>query len=161
MKLTFALVAMLALAAPFVVAQDTADKPVTADKQVKFDPTRDAAKDIAYGVALAKKENKRVLLDVGGEWCPWCHKLDKMFKEDKEVAEYLKAKYVVIKINMSQENENKEVLSKYPEIPGYPHLFVLGQDGKLLRSQGTGDLETGDHHDHEKVMTFLKKWAGE
>lgn len=136
-----------------------AQTPVAADKQEKFDPKRDAAKDIATGIEIAKKQKKRVLLDVGGEWCPWCHKLDKMFKEDKEVAAFLKGKYVVIKINYSQENENKDVLSKYPEVKGYPHLFVLDSKGKLLHSQDTGLLETGDHHDHDKVMTFLKKWA--
>ena len=117
-----------------ISASGLCQKTVTADKQEKFDPTRDSAKDITYGIELAKKQNKRVLLDVGGEWCPWCKKLDKMFKEDKEVGEYLKSKYVVIKVNFSSENENKAVLSKYPEIPGYPHLFVLDEQGKLLHS---------------------------
>lgn len=130
-------------------------------KREKFDPNRDAVKDIAAGCAKAKKEGKRVILDVGGEWCPWCHKLDAMFHDNKTVADFLKANYVVVKVNFSQENENKEVLSKYPKIEGYPHLFVLDGDGKLLHSQDTGKLETGDHHDEEKVMTFLKKWAPE
>lgn len=136
-----------------------AQTTVRADRQLKFDPSRDAAADIAFGIELAKKSNKRVLLDVGGEWCPWCKKLDAMFHTDKEVAETLAKNFVVIKVNYSQENENKKVLSKYPEIPGYPHLFVLDGKGKLLHSQDTGLLETGDHHDHDKVMTFLKKWA--
>lgn len=130
----------------------------TAERE-KFDPKRDAAKDISAGVAKAKKENKRVILDVGGEWCGWCHKLDKMFREDVEVAKILKAKYIVVKVNFSPENENKAVLAKYPKIVGYPHLFVLDKEGKLLHSQDTGLLETGANHDHDKVMTFLKKWA--
>ena len=125
----------------------------------KFDPNRDAAKDISDGLTKAKKEHKRVILDVGGEWCGWCHKLDKLFREDEAIAKVLKDNYVVVKVNFSQENENKEVLSKYPEIKGYPHLFVLEDAGKLLHSQDTGLLETGPNHDPEKVMTFLKKWA--
>lgn len=132
---------------------------VTADKQVKFDPNRDAAADIAFGVKLAKKEGKRVILDVGGEWCGWCKKLDKMFKEDELVKAALAKHYVLIKVNFSMENKNEKVLSKYPEIKGYPHLFVLDANGKLLHSQDTGLLETGDHHDHDKVMAFLTKWA--
>lgn len=140
-------------------AQVAEKKQVSADKQEKFDPSRDAAADIKAGVAIAKKSGKRVILDVGGEWCPWCKKLDKMFREDEDVAKILKDNYVVVKVNFSQENENKTVLSRYPEISGYPHLFVLDSNGKLLHSQDTGLLETGDHHDHDKVMTFLKKWA--
>jgi thioredoxin-related protein len=125
-----------------------------------FDPSRDAKKDIADGVKLAAKQHKRVLIDVGGDWCPWCHKLDGTFHKDAEIAKFLSEKYVVVKVNFSPENENKEVLSKFPKIPGYPHLFVLDSTGKLLQSQDTGLLETGDHHDHDKVMAFLKKWSG-
>ena len=46
-----------------------------------------------------------------------------------------------MKVNFSPENENKELLSKYPQIPGYPHIFVLDSGGNLLHSQFTGDLE--------------------
>ncbi len=128
-------------------------------KEKIFDPSRDAAADLAAGLKLATKEKKRVLVDVGGNWCGWCHKLDKLFKSDAEIAKVLKAKYVIVKINFSPENENKAVLSKFPTISGYPHLFVLDAKGKLLHSQDTGLLETGPAHDPEKVMDFLKKWA--
>lgn len=169
MKVSYTLVAFVAVVLPSLAsAQATTVAPartpaVAAVRQTQgeklFDPTRDAAKDIEKGIALAKKQNKRVILDVGGNWCPWCIKLDHMFKEDKEVAQFLGAHYVVVKVNWSQENENKAVLSKYPKIESFPRLFVLDSKGKLLQDQDTGLLETGDHHDHDKVMTFLKKWA--
>lgn len=124
-----------------------------------FDPKRDAAKDIEAAIKTAQKLNKRVILDVGGEWCIWCKKLDQFFIDNKDCAEVLKKNYVVVKVNFSQDNENKDVLAKYPKISGYPHLFVLDKTGKLLHSQDTGLLETGDHHDHDKVMAFLKKWS--
>ena len=125
----------------------------------KFDPTRDAAKDIADAARMAQKEGKRILLDVGGEWCIWCHKLDKFFEDNHDVADFLHANYVVVKVNYSKENKNEKLLSSYPEVKGYPHLFVLDSNGKLLHSQDTGALESGDHHDHNKVFDFLKKWA--
>ena len=137
----------------------TAAVQVGGAKEKIFDPSRDAAADLAAGLKLATKEKKRVLVDVGGNWCGWCHKLDKLFKSDAEIAKVLKAKYVIVKINFSPENENKAVLSKFPTISGYPHLFVLDAKGKLLHSQDTGLLETGPAHDPEKVMDFLKKWA--
>ena len=67
--------------------------------------------------------------------------------------------YVVVKVNYSKENKNEAVLSRYPRIPGYPHLFVLNSNGKLLHSQDTGQLESGNHHDRDKVMAFLKQWG--
>ncbi len=123
-----------------------------------FDPTRDTAKDLAAAIKLATKENKHILLDVGGNWCIWCHRLDAMFKANNEVAAMLK-QYVVVKVNWSKENENKAVLANYPKIvTGFPHLFVLDRTGKLIQDQDSGLLETGDHHDQLKVMAFLKKW---
>ncbi|MFZ4508646.1 MAG: thioredoxin family protein [Fimbriimonas sp.] len=144
--------ASLVVLASSVLAQEATAHP-------KFDPKRDAAKDISLALKQATKEKKQVILDVGGEWCGWCKKLDKLFTTDAEIAKLLKDKYVVVKVNYSQENENKAVLSKYPTIAGYPHLFVLNSKGKLLHSQDTGLLEEGDHHSPAKVIEFLKKWA--
>lgn len=120
---------------------------------------RNPEKDLAEAVKVAKKQNKGIILDVGGEWCGWCHKLDKFFATNAEAGKILKEKYVVVKVNFSPENKNEAFLSKYPKINGYPHLFVLDKDGKLLHSQDTGLLETGPEHDAAKVIPFLKKWA--
>ena len=125
----------------------------------KFDPERDAAKDIRDGVIEAKQASKRVLLDVGGEWCIWCHRLDTLFTTNPDLAEYLHKNFVVVKVNYSKENKNEKVLSRYPKVAGYPHLFVLDNNGKLLHSQDTGQLESGKHHDRDKVFAFLKKWS--
>ncbi len=125
----------------------------------KFDPARDAEKDIANAVAEAKRSGRRVLLDIGGEWCIWCHKLDEFFETNPDVAELLQANYVAVKVNFSPENENQAVLSRYPKIPGYPYFFVLDDSGAVIHSQSTGDLEEGDHHDRDKVTAFLRKWA--
>jgi thioredoxin-related protein len=126
---------------------------------IQFDPNRDAAKDMTDAIVEAKRTNKRILLDVGGDWCIWCHKLDSFFRENQDINEFLHENFIVVKINYSKENKNEAVLSQYPKVAGYPHLFVLDSDGKLLHSQNTGDLESGDHHDREKVFSFLKTWT--
>jgi thioredoxin-related protein len=134
------------------------------ERPQKFDPSRNAHKDIREAMTVAKKLHARILLDVGGEWCSWCHRLDSLFLLNKDLEEYLHAHYVVVKINVSKENKNEEVLAKYPKIAGYPHLFVLDAQGTVLHSQDTGELEFPSHHpikghDKNKVFTFLKKWA--
>jgi len=138
---------------PLVAFAQTGQK-----KEDIFDPKRDAAADMAAAIKTATKEKKPILMDVGGNWCGWCHKLDKLFKEDKEIAGMLKS-YVMLKVNYSQENENKAILGKFPKITGYPHIFILNSAGKLVHSQDTGLLETGPNHDPGKVKEFLKKWA--
>ncbi len=125
----------------------------------RFDPSRDAAADIKSAVAEAGRTGRRVLLDVGGEWCIWCRRLDTLFTIHAELEKYREAHYVVVKVNWSPENKNEGVLSRYPPVRGYPHLFVLESDGTLLHSQDTGELENGKGHDPEKVMAFLRAWA--
>ena len=46
------------------------------EDRAKFDPVADPFKDIQIAVNEAQKINKRILLDVGGEWCIWCHRID-------------------------------------------------------------------------------------
>ena len=136
-----------------------ADIAAVAALNAMFDPKRDPASDLEMAKVEAQRGGKRILLDVGGEWCSWCHILDKLVEEDAEIRSFRDANFVWMKVNYSEENENKAFLSAYPEIKGYPHLFVLDADGKLLHSQFTGDLEKGKGYDRRKVLAFLKEWA--
>jgi hypothetical protein len=63
-----------------------------------------------------------------------------------------------MKVNYSDENPNTEFLERYPEIPGYPHFFVLDSDGTFLHSQGTAELEEGNGYNLQVFLAFLDKW---
>jgi thiol:disulfide interchange protein len=131
----------------------------TPDAADKFDPKADPVADLKTAVEKARSEHKRIILDVGGEWCIWCHYLDKFFAANAGLMKLREANYVWLKINMSQDNENKAFLAAYPEIQGYPHLYVLESDGTLLHSQHTNVLELGKSYDLGKMTEFLTKWA--
>jgi thiol:disulfide interchange protein len=125
----------------------------------KFDPRRDPAQDLAVALAQAKAGGKRVIVDVGGEWCSWCHILDRFFAGHAELDALRRARYVWLKVNWSRENENRAFLARWPRIAGYPHLFVLDADGELVHSQGTGALELGRSYDEAKMRAFLLRFA--
>ncbi|MGB5012910.1 MAG: thioredoxin family protein [Pyrinomonadaceae bacterium] len=125
----------------------------------KFDPLRDPKSDLAAAIISAAKENKRIILDVGGEWCGWCVYMDKFFYQNPELAKLRDDNYVWMKVNMSPENENSAFLSTYPEPSGYPHLYVLDDKGNMIHSQDTSPLESGKYYDLAKFTEFLKAWA--
>ncbi len=127
----------------------------------KIDPKRDAGKDLSLAIKMAGEAEKNILLDVGGNWCIWCRIMDKWIKENTDVESYLHANFILLKINFSPENENKEFLSQFPKVPAYPHLFVLSSEGKLLHSQDTGLLEKDNSYNKEKFLDFLKEWSPE
>jgi thiol:disulfide interchange protein len=127
---------------------------------VKFDPARDAAADVATAAATAKAQRKRVLVDVGGEWCSWCHILDSFIASNADVKKLVDDHYVWVKVNWSPQNKNEALLARWPKFAGYPHLFVLDGDGALIQSQDTGALEAGKSYDKDKMLAFLRQYRG-
>ena len=137
----------------FAIAATAADLPS------RFDPSRDAAADVAQAIALANARGKHVIVDVGGEWCSWCHILDRFIAGNPDVRSLIDAKYIWVKVNFSKENRNEALLARWPKVAGYPHLFVLDANGRLLHSQDTGRLESGNGYDRRKFVAMLQRWA--
>ena len=140
----------------------TRRRPITRSKYIpvtEYDPKRPAAEDILNAVKEAQRTNRNVLLEVGGQWCSWCHTLDGFFKANPALTRLRDKNFVTLKLNYSSENENVPVLSRYPPINGYPHIFFLDSHGRLLLSQDTGLLERGPSYDLEKLTTVLKNWG--
>ena len=123
-----------------------------------YDAKRDPSTDLAEACARAKSENKRVLVQVGGEWCGWCKLMSKYMETNEAVNANLTKHFLVMKVTYEDGQKNEAFLSKYPAINGYPHLFVIDADGKLLHSQETGSLEQGKGYDQEKFLGFLDTW---
>ena len=138
---------------------DPSNSVSLAGASLKYDPARNPADDLKLAVAEATKTGKRILVEVGGEWCVWCHIMDKYFVDHPDLTKYRDEKYVLLRVNFSEENENKAFLSQYPKIGGYPHLYVLDSDGTLLHSQDTAQLESNRTYDLERFTHFLRQWA--
>jgi thiol:disulfide interchange protein len=138
-----------------------ADTPATSSRPAIYDESADAAKQIADALAVAKKENKRVLLQFGANWCGWCHKLHKLCETDAEISAKLKEAYVVVLVDVNK-GHNEDINKRYgnPTRFGLPVIVILDADGKALTTQDTGKLEDGDHHDPKKVLAFLNECAG-
>ena len=142
-----------------VPASVATEKAAPAIEREKFDPAKDPAKDLEKAVVQASAEHKRIILDVGGEWCVWCRYMDRFFILNPELNALKEKNFVWVKVNMDEKNENKPFLSTYPAISAYPHFFILDENGKLLQSQSTDILESDKTYDLQKFMAFMKLWA--
>jgi hypothetical protein len=85
--------------------------------------------------------------------------MDTAFDTHPALKKVLDTYYVTLKVNYSKENPNEAFLSKYPQIPDYPHFFVLDSSGALLHSQPTHGFEHGKNYNVTKIDAFLKRWA--
>jgi thioredoxin-related protein len=153
-------------------AQPTAPSAPTAAAQTSTQPAKaniydtaaDAKVQIAAAIEKAKRENQRVLVMFGGNWCGWCHKLHELFKSDKGIAKTLLYEYQLVLVDIGKFDKNLDIATGYGadlKKAGVPYLAVLDADGKALTTQDTGALEDGDHHDPKKVAAFLEKWKAE
>lgn len=124
-----------------------------------YDPKRDPAKDLQAAIEQARAANKRILIQVGGDWCGWCKRLQAFFHEKPALAKALHSGFVIMKVNYNEKNENEKFLSQYPEIAAFPHLFVLDAEGKLLKSQDAEIFEDKRAYDEKKLLAFLTKWS--
>jgi thiol:disulfide interchange protein len=125
-----------------------------------YDPNRNPADDLAQAIPVALAENKRILLELGGDWCIWCKYMDEFYATHPDILQYRVDHYVLIKVNVSEDNMNEGFLSQYPEVGGYPHIFILENTGKFLHSQDTAELEDGNiSYVPDVFMSFLEKWA--
>jgi thiol:disulfide interchange protein len=150
---------MLMAGAALFARRDDAPAQASPVAAPKFNPSADPVKDLEGAVDEARRNHRRIILDVGGEWCSWCHTLDRFYAAQADLMALRERGFVWMKVNWSPENQNRAFLSRYPAIKGYPHLFVLDADGKLLHSQDTSLLEQGSSYSLDKMFEFLKTWA--
>jgi thiol:disulfide interchange protein len=132
-----------------------------------YDPQADGFVLINTALQQARTDNKRVLLDFGANWCPWCHLLHQLFTTDDSIRRKLAASYVVVMIDVNKRKgaaRNASVNEKYgnPLKAGLPVLVLLDADGRQLVTQETGAFEKSGQagaDDPAKVLAFLEQWA--
>lgn len=148
--------AFLAALAGVALAAQQAEPP---RRQPIYDPQADVKALTDAALRTAKAENRRVLLMFGANWCPWCHKLHALFREDAQVSACLKKHYVLVMVDVGETREkllNRELVNRFGiRDYGVPSLVVLDADGRTLCTQSTGVLEKGGAHDPDKVLQFL------
>lgn len=126
-----------------------------------YDPQANAQADIKHAVTLATKEHKHVFVQVGGNWCIWCVRFNKLVNSDPDLKKLMDDNYVVVHINYSPENKNEKVLANlgYPQRFGFPVFVILDAKGNRIHTQNSGYLEEGPGHSKKKVEEFLKGWT--
>lgn len=124
-----------------------------------YGPSRDAMADLQETMRRAQADKKRIILQVGGDWCGWCHVLTRTFENNSEIRTALQENFLVMKVNVDQTNPNRAFLSNFPPINAFPHLFVLEGDGILLRSQDPTQFEASRGYSAKAVLAFLNEMA--
>ena len=127
-----------------------------------YNPEANATVEIKQKLKQAKKENKYVLIQAGGNWCGWCIEFNRFSHADAKIDSVINSAFVVYHLNYSKENMNAEVFKKYnfPQRFGFPVFIILNAKGKVIHIQDSGLLEDGKKsYDAKKVKNFLMLWS--
>lgn len=98
----------------------------------------------AEALALAKKENKPLLIDfTGSDWCGWCIRLKKEVINTPEFEKFAKENLILQVADFPRnkpqsaqlKKANRELAEKYG-IQGFPTLIILNPDGQQIGQMG-------------------------
>ncbi len=124
-----------------------------------YDPGRDPFADGRAALKLARDTQRKVLVEVGGEWCSWCHVLDRFLKDHPALQARMNRTFVLLKVNVDETNDNTEFLSAFPEALGYPHMYITDSEGKILFSQDTAEFLENGKYSEQRFESFLDQWG--
>jgi uncharacterized protein YyaL (SSP411 family) len=84
--------------------------------------------------AVAKKEDKPILLDIGAVWCHWCHVMDRESYDNETIAALINEHFIAIKVDR---DERPDVDARYQAAVqaisgqgGWPLTAFLTPDGR-------------------------------
>jgi uncharacterized protein YyaL (SSP411 family) len=84
--------------------------------------------------ALAQKEDKPILLDVGAVWCHWCHVMDRESYENPETAKLINEHFIAIKVDRDErpdvDTRYQAAVSSISGQGGWPLTAFLTPEGK-------------------------------
>lgn len=69
----------------------------------------------SYDEAIKKglKENKRVLMLIYSDYCPWCEKMQKQTLTNEKVIEFINKDFIFVKINRDKGAYPKEFIPRF------------------------------------------------
>lgn len=128
---------------------------------IHYDPQRDPYQDGRDAIKLADATNRRVLIEVGGDWCRWCHVLDRFLEQNPDIKHKLHQTFVMLKINVSDTNENSQFLAAFPKPLGYPHMYIAEKNGNILLSKDTADFLSNGQYSRQQFLDFFSQWTAQ
>jgi hypothetical protein len=144
--------------APRVSVDSLADLEVP---DAPFEAGRNADGDIDAALARARTSGKRVLIDLGGNWCADCRILAGLM-DLPEMERFLDAHYEVVNVDVGRFNRNLQIPARYG-IPvrrdGVPAILIVDAGGRLLNAGHTSAIQDARRFTPQALADWLAQWT--
>ena len=126
-----------------------------------YDEQSDADAAVANAFARAKATHKRVLIDLGGNWCADCRILAGLMQLP-EMRRFLDQRYVVVLVNVGRFNRNLQIPARFgitKRLEGVPSVLIAKPDGTLVNRDHFFALDDARHMGPQAIADWLAQWA--
>lgn len=152
--------ALAAVLGPKLSITDFKQLPVVLTQPYDEGANADAAVTAAF--ARAQKSHKRVLIDLGANWCVDCIVLANFLKLP-EMQRFMAAHYEVVTVDVGRFNRNLQIPARYgitKKLEGVPALLIVTPDGKLINDKDVFATASASEMTPKSVTDYLVKYAG-
>ena len=139
-----------------------ASATATAEKKtLPYDESADPQKDLQNALVAARRENKRVLVVFGANWCPDCRALDREFHAGGKTEALVAARYEVVKVDVGRFDKNLDFVKVYgePIKKGIPSVVVVTPTNEVVYQTRAGELADARSMGADGIYTFFKDKA--
>ena len=122
-----------------------------------YDETADAHQNIAEAVKLAKKSDKHILLEMGGNWCPDCRTLGAYLARE-DIKAWLDDRFILVPVDVGEWDKNIDIAERYgnPISEGIPALVVLDKNENVVFATPAGELASARNMSGDDLIEWLK-----
>ena len=127
-----------------------------------YDEDANADKVVDEALARAKKSNKLLLIDLGGNWCPDCIILHNLM-EVPEMKKFVDAHYEVALIDVGRFDKNAQIGARYgynTRLKGVPTVLVVDpKTNKVINGDRVFALSTARSQTPQALADYLANWT--
>jgi thiol-disulfide isomerase/thioredoxin len=126
-----------------------------------YDEAANADTQVAAAFARAHKSHKRVLIDLGGNWCADCIILVNFVKLP-EMHRFMAAHYEEVSVDVGRFNRNLQIPARFgftKRLEGVPALLIVTPDGKLVNGDNIFATADARNMTPQALADYLARYA--
>ena len=117
--------------------------------------------DVDAAFARARKDHKRVLIDLGANWCGDCRILAGVM-ELPELRAFLDKHFEIVSVDVGRFDTNLQIPARFgftTRLEGVPAIIVATPDGRIVNPGRVSAIEDARHMTPQALADWLAQWT--
>lgn len=153
----------LAISAPVlaaVTAPTLGDIQLAQPLPLPYDEQADANRAVTEALERARQSGRRVLVDLGGNWCGDCRVFAGILKVP-QVHDFVAGHFEVVIVDVGRFTRNLDIPARFgvDKLKAAPTILIISPNGTLLNGDDIIALQDARSMTPQAVVDWLARWA--